>query len=63
MQTVRFVHWQEDGAWIGYLQDCPDYWAQGDTLENLKDRLRDLYQDLTSGELNGVCKVDDLVIS
>ena len=34
MQTVKFVHWQESDAWIGYLLDYPDYWTQGDTLED-----------------------------
>ena len=29
MQTVKFVYWEEDGAWIGYLQDYPDYWVTG----------------------------------
>jgi hypothetical protein len=23
MHTVKFVYWEEDGAWIGYLQDYP----------------------------------------
>ena len=35
MQTVKFVYWEEDGAWIGYLQDYPDYWTQGETLDDL----------------------------
>jgi len=62
MQTVKFVSWEEDGAWIGYLQDYPDYWAQGESLDDLKDHLRDLYYDLTSGELPGIRKVDELVV-
>jgi hypothetical protein len=50
MQAVKFVHWEEDGAWLGYLQDYPDYWTQGETLEDLKERLKDLYRDLSSGQ-------------
>jgi len=45
MHTVKFVYWEEDGALIGYLQDYPDYWTQGETLEDLKEHLRDLYHD------------------
>ena len=41
----------------------PDYWTQGETLDDLKDHLRDLYHDLTSGELPGIRKVDELVVS
>jgi hypothetical protein len=63
MQTVKFVYWEEDEAWIGYLQEYPDYWTQGETLDDLKDHLRDLYRDLTSGELPGIRKVDELVVS
>ncbi len=63
IQVVKFVSWQEDGGWLGYLQDYPDYWTQGDTLDDLKEHLKDLHADLTSGELPGIRKVDDLVIS
>lgn len=49
MQTVRVVVWEEDGAWLGYLQDYPDFWTQGETLEDLWDHLKDLFQDVTTG--------------
>ena len=63
MHTAKYVHWEEDGAWIGYFQDYPDYWTQGETLEDLKVHLRDLYQDLTSGEVPGIRKVDELLLT
>ncbi len=63
MQKIKFVHWMEGDAWIGYLQDYPDYWTQGETLDDLRDHLLDLYHDLTSGELTGMRKVDELVVS
>src|SRR5436190_13642705 len=25
MTTVKYVHWQEDDAWLGYLEEYPDY--------------------------------------
>ena len=37
MRTVRFVYWEEDGAWLGCLQDYPDYWTQGETLDDLRN--------------------------
>ena len=58
MQTVKFVYWEEDGAWLGYLQDYPDYWTQGETL----DDLRDIYDDVTNGDLPGIRKVAELVV-
>ena len=63
MQTVDFVYWQADGAWIGYLREFPDYWTQGDTFDDLKVHLRDLHRDLTSGELPGVRRVDQLDVA
>jgi predicted RNase H-like HicB family nuclease len=63
MQKAKFVYWQADGAWLGYFQDYPDYWTQGTTLDDLKEHLRDLYIDLTDGELSGIRKVDELVVS
>ena len=32
MHTAKIVDSEEDGFWLGYLQDFPDYWSQGDTL-------------------------------
>ena len=63
MNVVKIVCWEEDGAWLGYLQDYPDYWTQGKSLRDLKDHLKDLYADIMSGEIPGIRKVEDLVIS
>lgn len=49
--TVRYIHWQADGMWLGYLEEFPDYWTQGTSSEDLQDHLRDLYCDLTSGAI------------
>lgn len=63
MPSVKYIYWEEDGAWLGYLQDYPDYWTQGETFEDLKEHLRDLYLDLNSGQLPGIRHVGDLVVS
>ena len=62
MQSIKFVHWQDGNVFLGYLLDYPDYWTQGESLDDLKAHLLDLYQDLTSGELPGIRKVDELVV-
>ncbi len=61
--TTKMVYWQEDECWLGYLEEFPDYWTQGETLDDLKQHLRDLYTDLTSGELPGVRRVTDLTLA
>lgn len=62
MSTLKFVHWQDGDFWLGYLQDYPDYWTQGESFDDLKEHLADLYQDLISGQIPEVRKVDELVI-
>jgi predicted RNase H-like HicB family nuclease len=49
VQKEKYIYWEEDGAWLGYIRDFPAYWTQGETLEDLKEHLRDLYTDLISG--------------
>lgn len=62
MQVLKIVVWQEDGSWLGYLCDYPDYWTQGDSLDELKDNLRDLLSDVTGGQIPGIRRVEELVL-
>jgi len=62
MATVKYVYWQEGDAWLGYLQDYPDYWTQGETLDDLVDHLKDLYVDLSGDKIPGARKVGELVV-
>jgi predicted RNase H-like HicB family nuclease len=63
MQTAKYVYWEDEDAFIGYFLDYPDYWTQGTSLDDLKEHLRDLFTDLTSGQIPGIRKVDELVVS
>jgi hypothetical protein len=60
MSTTRYIHWQDGATWLGYFEEFPDYLMQGETLEELQDSLRDLYRDLTSGEIPGIRRVAEL---
>jgi predicted RNase H-like HicB family nuclease len=62
MNTARYVHWKDDAMWLGYFEEFPDYVTQGETLEELQENLRDLYRDLTSGEIPGIRRVAELPI-
>ena len=44
-----FTYWQDGEAWLGYLDEFPDYWTQGGTFEDLKEHLADLFADLSGG--------------
>jgi predicted RNase H-like HicB family nuclease len=63
MNRVNIVVWEEEDAWIGYIQDYPDYWTQGETLADLEEHLRDLYQEITSGQIPGIRKVKQLDVA
>lgn len=62
MKTAKYVHWQDGEMWLGYLEEFPDYLTQGESPEELAENLRDLYQDLTGGEIPGVRKVAELSV-
>jgi predicted RNase H-like HicB family nuclease len=62
MKTARYVHWQDGEKWLGYLEEFPDYLTQGESPAELEENLRDLYQDLTSGEIPGGRKVAELSV-
>ena len=47
--TRKYVYWQEEDAWLGYLQDWPDYWTQGEALDDLVVHLQDLCAEFQSG--------------
>ena len=56
MQAVKYVHWQEDGYWLGYLEDYPDYWTQGESRDDLQEHLQDLYDDLSIGVIRSTAR-------
>jgi predicted RNase H-like HicB family nuclease len=63
MKTLRYVYWQEDDMWLGHLEDFPDYMTQGETLKELQENLKDIYTELTSGNIPGVRRVAELHIA
>ncbi len=51
METIKFVYYQEDDMWVGWLEDYPDYRTQGKTIDGLKENLKDIHKDISSGEI------------
>jgi predicted RNase H-like HicB family nuclease len=60
--TLKYIHWQDGVFFLGYLLDYPDYITQGETEEELRENLIDIYKDITGGLVKKVRKVDDLVV-
>jgi len=58
--TARYVYWKDGDQWLGYFDEFPDHLTQGDSCEDLQEHLKELHQDLTSGEIPGIRRVAEL---
>ena len=63
LQSIRYLHWQDGGAWLGRLEEFPDYLTQGESLADLEEHLRDLHKDLTSGVIPSARRVAELQVA
>ena len=63
MEKRKYVYWKEDEMWLGYLEEYPDYMTQGESLVELQDNLKDIFKDLTSGEIPIVRRVGELEVA
>ena len=58
---ASFTYWKEpDGHYLGYLNEYPDHWTQGEDISDLKEHLRDLLDLFRSDEIPGIRKVGEL---
>jgi len=62
MDTIKFGYYQENDLWVGWLEEFPDYRTQGTSLDELKQNLKDIYRDLTSGDIPHVRQYGKLVV-
>ncbi len=62
MEKKKFIYYQEYDMWVGWLEEFPDYRTQGETLKELEENLKDIYEDLTSGKIPHVHHVGELVV-
>lgn len=61
---TRFTYWKgKDGRYLGYFNDYPDHWTQGEDLADLKEHLKDLFQTFSSEEIPGIRKVEELEVA
>ncbi len=64
--SFRYVYWIDDSWFIGFLADYSDYWTQGATLEELKENLTDIYNQVNdpeafpSGSVHNELSLDDV---
>lgn len=44
---IGYLYREEDGLFLGYMKEYPNYWTQGKTKEDLEEHLLDIYKELT----------------
>lgn len=62
MERKKFVYYQDDDMWIGWLEEYPDYKTQGDSLDELMENLKDVLEELESGRIPYVRRVGELTV-
>ncbi len=60
---TKFTYWKDGDYYLGYLDEYPEYETQGESLEDLKEHLLDLYQDLSTDAIPGVIHHAELTIA
>lgn len=63
MTSARYVYWQDGEMWLGYFEEYPDYQTQGESLDDLREQLKDLFVDLSSGVIPGIRRVAELEVA
>jgi hypothetical protein len=63
METKKFIYYQEDDMYIGWMEEYPDYRTQGETIDELKENLTDIYKEVTSGSIPCVRRVGELKVA
>lgn len=63
MTLLKYTYWQDDDMWLGYLEEYPDYMTQGETMAELQENLRDIYQELVSGTIPSVRHTAELAVA
>lgn len=50
MHSTKYILWQDENGWRGYLEAYPEHEAHGESFEDLQIKLWQLHQDLTGQE-------------
>ena len=48
---LNYIYWQENDGWyLGYLDEYPEYWTQGKDIKELEEMLIDIYKNEQEAE-------------
>ncbi|MHB8232635.1 MAG: type II toxin-antitoxin system HicB family antitoxin [bacterium] len=63
MNKIKFVYWQDENAWLGYLYEYPDYMTQGESFDELKENLKDIYKDIILNTVPHIRKIAEMEVA
>ena len=64
MRKADFTYWiASDGKYLGYLNEFPDHWTQGDDLNDLKAHLADRYELFSSEDIPGIKRIAEIEVA
>jgi predicted RNase H-like HicB family nuclease len=64
MKKASFTYWiAADGKYLGYLNEFPDHWTQGDDLDDLKEHLADLFEMFAAENIPGIKRVAEIEVA
>lgn len=63
MKTIKYTFWEDEGVFMGFLNDYPDYETQGHSKDELLDNLKSLLEDIESEEIPFIKKVEEFAIA
>ncbi|NLC57140.1 MAG: hypothetical protein GX774_09905 [Armatimonadetes bacterium] len=52
MEMKRFIYYQDGDLWVGWLEEYPDYRTQGHTLDELKENLKEIHEEISQGQIS-----------
>jgi predicted RNase H-like HicB family nuclease len=62
-EKVNMVYWQEKDFLIGFLEPYPDYRTQAESLDELVENLKDIFEEISSGLIEaGKAKIMEISV-
>lgn len=63
MRAIKYTSWHDGEFYIGFLNEYPDYHAQGFTKNELTENLKDWMIDIESGQVSYIRKVEEILLT
>lgn len=60
---IKYIYWQDGNYWLGFIDEYPDYITQAESFEELKENIKDIYNELSSGTIPNVRKAAELELN